>query len=189
MGTGIGCVLAVVCLSGYGVLLLYFGLFPLMAILVVAEAMSKLPHFKSWLFFYLMPLTVISLVGALLGQAGRQLYCLRKCQSCEPILAALDDYRQRTGHYPKDLEEDPAVSAALRRSGLSIGSEKAARETILPLNAFDALLFLEENKYTCGIGVTKKLPFSFTRYYVYVRTNNNPVWEFRKVVWYADGLK
>jgi hypothetical protein len=171
-------------LSGYGVVIYYCWWIILVFLLLLATSIIK--HEPS-VTAYLLAVTImvgLSSAGALGGYWARRLHCYSKCKSCEPILALLEAPRAKQGHYPAKLEEVEGVIAAQRRSGLRLSQGEYSENGIdlAGINTNDALIFLSTNTMWCVVPVTKQLPMSFTRLYVYTWSTDRPSWSYDNLV-------
>ena len=174
--------------SGYGVALYYILGLPLFFGLVLLArilADRREPSFRSFGATFAV-LVGLAFLGALAGHEGRRLSCLRTCGACAPLLAALDQYQAEHGRYPSRLEEAPGFPEAARTAGLRVsqGSFSKLGDMYLEgINDCDAMIYLSDADYVCAVPVTRLLPFSFTRFYVYSRASRDPRWRYEKVIW------
>jgi hypothetical protein len=175
LGVGIGgfCIM----MRGYGVLFYYLWVFILPFILVI----SLLSRPRS-LQAYLVRVGLVVIIGAVLTCLGLGLLIMKKqsiCSDLDSMISELEDYRKSNGAYPPDL-------SALRKPGhLRIGEGRTA-ETGINLegcNDYDAVFYLSPDEFLCIVPITKVLPMSFTRIYVYRWSTSEPCWRSEKLVW------
>jgi len=88
------------------------------------------------------------------------------------------------------LSEVQGFALAQRDSGLDIAQGEFSGHGISldGINSHDALVYLDTNFVSCVVPVTKQLPMSFTRLYVYGWSGDTPSWKYDKLVW-TFGLK
>lgn len=134
----------------------------------------------------LLILVGLSTAGAVAGHWGRRIHCLRKCRSCEPVLELVQKHRREHGRYPRKLEEVHGFALARQESGLRIGAGELSSDglDLAGINSHDALIYLEAEHFTCVVPVTKQLPLSFTRLYIYASSSDDPSWKYDKLVWW-----
>ena len=97
----------------------------------------------------------------------------------------LQEYRADHGRFPAKLTELKGFAQAQRRSGLRIAQGEFLEYGIDldGVNSHDALIYLEPQFMSCVVPVTKQLPLSITRLYVYGWSSDSPSWKYQKLVW------
>lgn len=172
-------------LAGYGVVVYYGWVFLLVFIFLIAlPIIKRKPSITAYLSCAVI-LFAFSIGGAFVGHWGRQLQCRSRSKACEPILALLQQHRDEYGQYPLRLLEVQGFERAQRDAGLVVAQGEFSEYGIDldGINTHDALIFLGTNFVSCVVPVTKLLPMSFTRLYVYRWNNDDPFWKYDKLVW------
>ena len=172
-------------LAGYGVVVYYSGpILFLFLLLLAAPTVRHQPPATAYLCAVGI-LVAFSLTGTFLGHWGRRLQCRSKCKACEPLLALLQRHRDEHGQFPSGLSEVPGFELARRDAGLDVAQGEFASHGIDldGINSHDVLIYLDKNFVSCVVPVTKQLPMSFTRLYVYGWNSDAPSWKYDKVVW------
>lgn len=171
--------------AGYSVLIYYSIPFIIFALLVLAAPVLERQPSVTAFFCALLILVTLSGAGALVGHYGRRLYSLRKCMLCEPMIKLLQKYRGENGRYPSSLSEVQGFALVQRDSGLCIGLDRFSHYgfDLERLNSCDALMYLDTNNLVCVVPVTKMLPMSFTRLYVYTWGSEHPSWQYDRWIW------
>jgi hypothetical protein len=166
-----------VMMTGYGVLFHYLWVFILPFVLVISLLFR--PHS---LQAYLVGLGLITVIAAVLTSLGLGLLIVKKrsvCSDLNPIISELEDYRKANGTYPPDL-------SAVRRPGhLKIGEGQTTGEGINleGCSDYDAVFYLSPDEFLCIVPITKVLPMSFTRVYVYRWSTGQPRWTSEELIW------
>ena len=171
--------------TGYGVMLFYCWLPILFLIVVLAARTLKSQKPIAGFVSAVLIMLALSTAGAFSGHWVRRLHSRSKYKSCEPILELLQEYRAEHGRFPAKLIEVQGFTLAQRKSGLRIAQGKFL-ETGIDLgeiNSHDALIYLDPQIMSCVVPVTKLLPLSFTRLYVYGWSSDSPSWKYQKLVW------
>lgn len=168
----------------YGWVILLFFFF-----LLALPTIKRQPSITAY-FGLVILLFAFSVGGAFAGHWGRRLRCQNRCKACEPILTVLRQHRAEHGQYPLRLSDAQGFASAQQESGLAVAQGELSKNGIDldGINSHDALIFLETNFVSCIVPVTKQLPMSFTRLYVYRWSSDDPFWEYDKFVW-IFGLK
>lgn len=194
MGLIIAFLLGVTSFDGYGVFL-YYGWWALFfALLVLATpTFKRKPSVTTYLCAFVI-LLALSTAGAVAGHLGRMLQCRNKCKACEPLLALLQEHHNRYGQYPLKLSEVQGFAVAQRDTGLDVAQGEFSRSGInftginlVGINSHDALIYLDTNFVSCVVPVTKQLPVSITRFYIYGWNSDTPSWKYEKVIRMLDG--
>jgi hypothetical protein len=134
---------------------------------------------------YLVRVTVIAAMLILLAGCGHGARLLRKwaiCQELGPVLSEIEALHKANGTYPLDL------SAVHLPSGLRIRTGKMAGEGIdlEEVHDADAVFYLSKDGLLCIVPVTKMLPMSMTRFYVFRWSTEEPHWKSNKMIWSFD---
>lgn len=130
----------------------------------------------SWLAFF---------AGWGAGDLCRGIHCRRIRARCEPVLEALEEYRSEHGAYPDALAALPNIETLQADSGITIRQGRFLKDGI-PLDAMDeadAIIYLEPSGYACYVPIEHRSIMSITRFYVYVRSSNDPIWRRDHIVW------
>ena len=185
MGLVLGLLLCAAGLAGYGVVVYYNRLFLLILLLILAApTVKRQPSGIAYLCSVVM-LLAFSAAGALTGHEVRRLHCRSKSSACEPLLELVQKHRDEHGRYPSALSEVQGFALAQRGSGLDIaqGDFSSHGISLDGINAHDALIYLDANFMSCVVPVTKRLPMSITRLYVYRWSSDTRSWRYDKLVW------
>ena len=96
------------------------------------------------------------------------------------------DRREFKPTYPTKLAEVQSFAGAQQDAGLSSGQGAFSEHGINldGINSHDALIFLDDDSVSCVVPVTKQLPMSSTRLYVYVWISDTRLWTYDKRVWF-----
>lgn len=186
MGTVLAVLLGAAALTGYAVIVYYC--WPVLLFVLLALATPALRHRPRVLAFIsaFVILTTLSTVGALTGHMARILHARRKCKACEPALELLQKHRFKNGQYPLELAKVEGWGLAQAATDLRIAQGEFCKDGVDldGINSHDALIYLDTNFVSCIVPVTRQLPVSITRFYVYRWTSDEPVWKYDKVVWF-----
>lgn len=172
-------------LAGYGVVVYYNWLILLFVLLLLAApTVKRQPSAVAYLCAVTI-LVICSTAGAFAGHWGRRLQCRSKCRACEPLLELVEKHRDEHGQYPTTLSDVQGFALARRDSGLDVSQSEFSSHGISldGINSHDALIYLDTNFVSCVVPVTKQLPMSFTRLYVYGWSSDAPSWKYDKLVW------
>ncbi len=185
MGLVLALLLGVAGLAGYGVVVYYNWLVLLFVLLLLAApTVKRQPSVMAYLCAVLI-LVVLSAAGAFAGHWGRRLQCRATCRACESLLTLVQEHRDEHGQYPSTLSEVQGFALAKRDSGLDVAQGELSSHGISldGINTHDALIYLDTNFVSCVVPVTKQLPMSFTRLYVYGWNTDTRSWQYDKLVW------
>ena len=185
MGLVLALLLGAAGLAGYGVVVYYNWLVVLFVLLLLAApTVKRQPSVIAYLCAVII-LVAFSAAGAFAGHCVRRLQCRSKCTACEPLLTLLQQHHGEHGQYPARLSELQGFTLAQRDSGLDVAQGEFSSHGISleGINSHDALIYLDTNSVSCVVPVTKQLPMSFTRLYVYGWSSDTPSWKYDKLVW------
>lgn len=166
-----------VMLLGYGVWLYYLrGL--IVFCLFVFLSISFLPLRP--LPLYLARLAIATMLCVLLTSAGLGILLLEKqatCRALVPVWVQLDYQRKATGSYPSTFSNirEPVglkIRWEITPTGIDVNG----------INRCDAVFYLSPTNCYCIVPITKILPWSFTRFYVYRWSTDQPQWIIEKVM-------
>ena len=169
--------------TGYGVAVRYSWPF-IIFLIVVVVGLKRGPSFR----IYLARVAVVSLLviaGMFSGDWIRRIGRYRICKSCEPLLEAMERFREHNGQYPQELEVMPDYFAVQDNAGIRVRQGKFTKHGISldDMETVDAMVYLHTDHYVCIVPVTKRLPMSFTRLYVYVWSSEKPEWTYDHLIW------
>jgi hypothetical protein len=119
------------------------------------------------------------------GNLCRGIYCRRICARCEHVLEALNEYRSEHGAYPNALAALPNIETLKADAGITIRHGRFTKHGISldVMDEADAVIYLEPSGYACYVPIEHRILMSFTRFHVYVRSSNDPVWQRDHIVW------
>jgi len=182
-------ILAVICftvsIKGYGMVIHYGWLFWLIPILPVVGRLSL--KRSGALAFVLNSALVIAIgvAGMLIGDWSRRAYCFNKCRACEPMLEQLSAFQASHGGSLTNLP-----SLVMPR-GITIQQRtlEGGGLDLDGVNQTDATLYIGTNSFVCLVPITKILPMSITRFYVYMRNEKDFDWKYDYIVWTIGVIK
>ena len=120
------------------------------------------------------------------GKLCRDAYCRRIRAKCEPVLVALEAYRAEHGAYPEALAVISNIEALKSDAGIVICDDRFSKHGVdvgIMDNA-DAVIYLDPHRYTCVVPIERRLPMSFTPFYVYLRNSGDVAWVHDYIIWY-----
>lgn len=128
--------------------------------------------------FYAAMLVVLVFFGAWFGAAHiRKEYCSHICRKAEPVVAALQEFRAEHGSYPEHLEDIPNWAALATQTGLNIHAVRPGHANLLDEADADVTVFLHPQRGCALVVAIERTPMmSFTRYYMYVWSTDEPHW-------------
>ena len=174
-----------VSVSDYGMVTRYGWLIWLFILVLVVGHSSFRRGGASAFLMNLALAVILGFVGMLVGDWSRRAYCYSKCRSCEPMLERLAAFRASHGAFPTNIPplEIPRGLTIQQRS-FSGGNINLAG-----VNQSDATLYLDTNGFLCVVPVTKVLPMSFTRFYAYMRNEEDRDWRYDYIISYLGSLR
>ena len=106
------------------------------------------------------------------------------CAECDKVLGVLEKYKVQNGRYPESL----SVVKLHDITDIAIQQEQMGESGIdvTNINKADATIYLSPSEYLCLVPVTKKLPLSWTRFYVLGRSNTMTKWKYQKMIWFLS---
>lgn len=128
---------------------------------------------------------IVFFVGRFAGiqvrNSNRELICTR----CDPIIEAIERYRLRYGAYPESLSLIPEVQAMIVRDPIVVREGQFTKHgiNIENLSGADAVFYLKSNFYICVVPIEEKLPFSISRFYVFIRDSEEAKWRQDYLIW------
>jgi len=186
VGIVLGVGLCWLALAGYSVVIYYNWPIVLLVLLVIAALTVVCQRSATAYVRALLILVMLSVAAAIAGHWGRRLHCRNKCQSCQPILELVEEYRTEHGHYPDKLAEVQGFARTQHDAGLLIGEgEWSEHDMVLDgIDSHDALVYLGRDPVLCVVPVTKRLPLCATRLYVYLWNSDTRSWKYGKLIWF-----
>lgn len=175
--------------AGYGVLVYYCWMPLLVVLLLLAMTVRRQPSAIAYLCTLVL-LVILAAAGTFAGHWARRLQCRARCKACQPLLSLVEKHRGEHGQYPTSLAEVEGFAFAQRDSGLNVAQGKLSRGGIDldGVNSHDGLIYLDTNFVSCVVPVTKQIPMSFTRLYVYTWNTDTRSWQYDKLVWHLGLL-
>jgi hypothetical protein len=125
------------------------------------------------------------------GVLCRDVHCQQVYARCEPILEALEKHKSEHGAYPDSLD------ALANIDDLRVGAEIDIREgrflehgiDVGITDEADAVVYVGPGGYTCVVPIERRLPFSISRFYVYMRNSGESSWQHDYLVWMLSAVK
>ena len=164
-------------LTGYGVPLYYMRLLILGAFAVLAFPAL----FRKKVVQYFLHVALITVIATGLWYAGTTVRRIKKsivCHELNTLIKQAQIFREKNGQYPEQLDELD-FSTRLRLNSKTVMESGIDLEG---MNEHDATVYMSTNSFACVVPVTKVLPMSFTRFYVYMWTSDDPEWRYIKVI-------
>ena len=179
IATGVACGLLGMAfsLTGYGVPLYYIRLliFGVFAVLAVPAL------FRKKVVQYFLHVALITVIATGLWYAGTTVRRIKKsivCHELNTLIKQAQAFHEKNGQYPEQLDE-LNFSTRLRLNSRHVMESGIDLEG---MNEHDATVYMSTNSFACVVPVTKVLPMSFTRFYVYMWTSDDPEWRYSKVI-------
>ena len=124
------------------------------------------------------------------GQQIRSWYCWSIVARSEPAIDALQKYHAAHGRYPSSLGDVPDFMSRANAAGITVGQGRVGRfgVDLRPLDQQDVTVYLDSGGYFCVVPLEKKLPMSFTRFYILRRDSASQGWSLDHLVWSLAGI-
>lgn len=173
--------------AGYGTAS-YYLLQPLLILFCVLALPSCRTKGLTGYVCHLVVIAGLTLILFFAGVITRRVQKILVCRRLNELTERVQTFRSRSGRYPTNLAELGSMPAANSLS-LQVGTCTDGQISLAGLNEHDATVFFPTNGFICVVPVTKLLPVSITRFYVYQWTPEEPTWKYEKVIWMLGIMK
>jgi hypothetical protein len=128
-------------------------------------------------------------VGWGTGFASREIHCRGICGRCNPVFAALEEYKTQHGAYPLKLDALPAFDTIQKTAGFSIGQGEyfSTGIDVEPTDDYDVVFYISSDAYLCLVPIEHRVFMSITRFNVYMRQSKDSIWRRDHIIWMWRG--
>jgi len=127
---------------------------------------------------------ILFLAGWGAGRIWRGVRCRDIRSRCEPVFAALDEYRASHGSYPATLDDVPGMARLREGAGIDLRQGRTNERAVCFQEAHDAdaVIFLRPDAWVCIVPLERPFTLSLSRFYIYIREAGGS-WRLSHMVW------
>jgi hypothetical protein len=182
-----------VALSGYGAFWIYGFPFLVLVIVIAQLPLSRKSQPSPFSLWKVLVLCLASYSGVILGSLGRRVQSLPLRRSCDQLSELLERHRSESGGYPVTLESLPelkrsADSTRIREGHFAKGGG-ILLDSVLDEFSETPTLYLAPDHYLWLIPVERPLPISFTKFHVYLKSNEDVDWRYEDIGWHLIAIQ
>jgi len=135
-----------------------------------------------WLLLVFLGLSALSWTT---GRLAREWHCRSIVEKAGPAIDALKKYEAAYGKYPSSLREVPDVTSLARAAGITVAEARVGPSgaDVGSLEKQDMTVYLDPRGYCCVVPLERKVPMSFTRFYILRRDSGSPTWTSDHMIW------